>query len=814
LLDDVKHLVEAGFAVHWLRERSKAPFTNAWASEPVYSFDALKRAYRPGYNVGVRLGEPSRIGKLYLQVLDLDVRKPEMIEQAKARLRDFLPEYADVPTVISGSGGDSRHFYFLTTEPFRSKKVAHSVEFFHDTEGKKHWVWEIELFGTGKQVVLPPSIHPVTGNPYLWAREFDFDLVEMGLGPVVSADRVKSWHATLAMEDSKGQDDNDLTAHLHKQPMDLTLDEIDATLAALPLGEWCEDREGWTTVGMALHHQFEGGDGGLRLWRAFSKQSAKFDEKDLVRVWKSFRITGKSMRFAMLLKAAADARLRDELSGVGLFENIETDDDLLGELPGDDDDVLGTVAVVEPAKPSLGWVSKIDRNEEGAIKPTLHNVKLIVCNDPRLKTVVAFNEFTGESVQRGMPGKKIARKESPKGTVQLEGPIWVLKDKVNGDLWTDDKDNAVRAMMEAPTRQGGYGIKISDRDLHAAIDIISRDNAFHPVREYLSGLTWDGVPRLDSLFIRFLGADDTPYTRAVARMTLVGGVARVMKPGHKFDFATILEGLQGKRKSTFIRILAKDWFSELDGDFHDPKQMVESMQGSWILEIPELSGFGRADVRQIKAFISRQSDKVRLSYARRAQQYDRQCIMLGSTNDQEYLRDDTGGRRFWPIRCEVDEIDTAGFAVEVDQVWAEAKAAYDVMRAKHGEYGDLPLYLTGEDASGEAVRIQEDRRVESAEDGLAGKIEAWLDRPIVDETGLADLDDVLGDLPVLRQETCLLEVWETCLGRDAAGYGQIQSQQLGRAMKKIKGWYSDGFMRFEKYGKQRVSRRTGSLCLK
>jgi hypothetical protein len=155
---------------------------------------------------------------------------------------------------------------------------------------------------------------------------------------------------------------------------------------------------------------------------------------------------------------------------------------------------------------------------------------------------------------------------------------------------------------------------------------------------------------------------------------MVGAVTRIFEPGHKFDFAVILEGLQGKRKSTFIRPrppLVRRTRRRLPR----PKQMIELMQGAWIMEIPELSGFSRADVRAIKAFISRQKDRARLAYARRAGEFPRQCIFIGSTNDREYLKDDTGGRRFWPMLCtrRRDRHRPPGTA-NVDQLWAEAVA--------------------------------------------------------------------------------------------------------------------------------------------
>ena len=318
MLDSVKHLAKAGFALHWLRPRSKAPFTEAWSQEPVYSLTDLNDSYTVGHNVGVRLGEPSRIGGLYLHAFDLDIRKVEFETEAVAALRQIAPNFDTYPTVQSGSGGSSRHFYFLSDKPFRSRKLAHSQGSFVDDAGKKHWNFEIELFGTGKQIVLPPSIHP-TGKPYRWLREFDFEEIEeYGLGPIIGSATVEAWGAAPAI--ASGDDDEfDLIDIVKMEPLDLTDDEVRDTLNLLPLDEWCEDRDGWLKVGMALHHQFRGDESGYRQWCEFSKRSAKFDSKVQRATWDSFRLTPKGVRFATLLEAtkgARAARLRD-LNGPG-----------------------------------------------------------------------------------------------------------------------------------------------------------------------------------------------------------------------------------------------------------------------------------------------------------------------------------------------------------------------------------------------------------------------------------------------------------------------------------------------------------------
>lgn len=802
MLTAIVPLREAGFALHYLHPRAKRPIGERWSEAPVASLDVLRRTHSAGNNLGVRLGEPSLLASgEYLHAFDIDIRIPELADEAWAALDALLPGYPieSLPSVRSGSGGESRHIYFSASVPFSGRKLAVSEGKHRDAAGKWHLDWEIVLYGTGLQVALPPSIHPDSGLAYAWEREFDFDALAFGDGPSIDADLIRDLGAAETAE----------CEFERREPLTFEPGQLERDLAALPVAR-LDDYFDWVMLGQALHHQFGASDEGFDIWVAQSRRSEKFDGKlrEMKRKWRGFgRHRGKPVTMATIRLWAQEARaaaLVDE------FDDIEDGDDdsdfdALIHAPSppaaaDDDDFDKDADKPE----ALPWKSLLDLNEEGVIKGTLHNLRLIVENDPWTAGVMAFNEFTQDVVQKAKPGAKKARRTGqPKPVLQLTGSSWEMRDTVNGDFWTEDKDNAIRAVIESPKTQGGYGIKVPDRDLRAAIDIVGRKNAFHPVRNYLSGLKWDGAPRVELLFIDYMGSPDDPYTRAVARLMMTAAVARVFEPGIKFDFAIILQGLQGKRKSTFIQVLAKDWFAELEGDFDDPKQMVEMMQGAWILEMPELGGFVRADVRHIKAFVSRRSDKVRLAYAKRAQEYHRQCIFIGSTNDDKFLKDDTGNRRFWPIRCTVDSIDTDRLEREVDQMWAEALTLYRSMRAAHPR-GGLPLYLTEADAQCIAARLQESARVESADDGTAGQIEAWLNKPIV--TG--DIDQSADGQ--LRNVTCLKELWIDCLGNDERSYNQQSAQMLGRAMSKLTDWAADGrYFTFGRYGRQRAYDRGG-----
>ena len=839
ILSAARPLVEAGVALHWLRRREKAPIEDKWSTAAVHTLESLTAAYRSGSNIGVRLGEPSRVPGGYLYLLDFDIRDAALVGEALAALRQLWPDAESAPFVVSGSGGESRHFYFVSPGLFRSRKLLRSAGFSFVFDEKKQrevkkFDWEIELYGTGKQVVLPPSIHPVTGEPYVWGRSIDFDLLNFGIGPILSAEKVESWGVSeddLALDDS-----DDLFSLVRTSPMGLSDDVIDQTLADLP-DWWVEDRDTWLQVGQALSHEHEGSQIGFERWCEWSKRSSKYDVQDQKTVWKSFKGAKNPVRMATLIKAAGDHRLAqahadlesllapDPTDPTDLFDEptpgtslaLIPDDiaALLGPTDaGDLSDLIDTSpSPASPPKPEIvvdpDWRSWLQRNEEGVIKPTLPNVQLIVRNDIRTRGIIAFNKFTQDVVLIRSPGSKSLKKASPKPIRQLDGEIWEVRDAINGDLWTDSHDHAVRAILEAPERQGGYGLKTSDRDMKAAVDMVAHENAFHPVRDYLESVEWDGTPRVERLFIDYLGSPDTAYHRATARLALLGAVTRIFEPGHKFDFVPILEGVQGKRKSTFIEILACNWFAELEGDLHDRKQLVEKMQGSWIMEIPELQGFNKAEVTTIKGFVSARSDKVRLAYGRRATVFLRQQVFWGSTNDSEYLRDASGGRRFWPVHCTIDEIDTERLKREVNQLWAEAVVLYRELRRKTNS-DVLPLYLVDEETRTEASLIQESRRAESAEEGLAGRIEHWVNKPIGSELGF---DEVDGDAPQFRDQVCVRDVWIDLLGRDEAQLDQRHIQVVSKALQSIPGWYAAGRKTTAKYGRQRVIRRNGVTFL-
>ena len=427
------------------------------------------------------------------------------------------------------------------------------------------------------------------------------------------------------------------------------------------------------------------------------------------------------------------------------------------------------------------FLSKLKRTKQGIPESDPYNCLLILKCDPELKGKVGLDEFAHRL------------------TVLGDLP-WRTK---NSSLyWTDTDDACLRNYFATKFRIKGKGI-IDD-----ALQEVTQDNKFHPVRDYLHSVKWDGECRLDELFIKYLGAEDTPYVRAATRKWLCGAVARVMHPGIKFDTAIVLYGSQGLGKSLILEKLGKGWFNNSLVDIKT-KDTMEQIQGSWVIELGELAPTFKNENEIVKAFISRASDRFRSPYGRRTEEYPRQCVFAGSTNNLMFLKDRTGNRRFWPITGDKDRKTANSWNItdeEIDQIWAEAFYYW-----LEGE----SLVLEGAVAE-EAMRVQ----MSHTEGGeLMGLIEEylsmrlpvdWEDYELYDRREyIREYDETEASGFRLRERVCPLEIWCELLEGDRKNLLNAKAREITDVLQAIPGWipYTNGTgkVRFGKlYGPQRA----------
>lgn len=344
---------------------------------------------------------------------------------------------------------------------------------------------------------------------------------------------------------------------------------------------------------------------------------------------------------------------------------------------------------------SEDWKAELRLDKRGQIISTMYNFDLILAKDSGLAGSFKHNAFEDRTeLTRDLPWRKMGTDTE----------------------WTSADDAGL--LSHISTHYNNLSGKQAILD---SFELAKVKVQYHPVREYLDSLpAWDGVPRLESLLIDYLGADDNQLTRVMTRKQFVAAVTRIYKPGTKYDYVLTLVGAEALGKSSLIRIMGGDWFSDSLGTI-EGKEGMESIRGSWLIECSELTNYKRSTSESYKSFISKQSDKFRPAYARRAVNLKRQCVFFATTNESTFLKGDTGNRRFWPVivglhsRLDVNE----HLPMVRDQVWAEAIYYY-----KQGEELFLPAELEAQARDRQAGHneIQEDSRI--------GMIQAFIEMPV------------------------------------------------------------------------------------
>ncbi len=560
------------------RPMGKAPLLSGWRRLPALTEVEVAAHLAKGGNVGARLRDDQL-------VIDADPRHYEGGVNSLDRLiADFRIPHG--PTVQTGGGGF--HIYLRKPEGVR---VRDTLDDFPGVEFKT----------VGRQVVVPPSIHP-NGRRYEWDVLFGSDMAVPDV-PEALLDRLRRPPRPSAVPDGT------LTSEL----LSKLLEGLDARNF--------DSNDTWLPLAMACHHA-TAGDGIDVFLDWCATDPAYADRLATARArWDSFstnRDTAVSVR--TLYKALHAA-------GRGDLAELPDRSDPADDFPPYE----GPVEVLRPA-----FLKKGNR-----IEANYRNVQ---------RAIKASNFGVGFDV--------IAQRAS----LRAEYLPWSV------DVGRELNDDLIRVVREWFMRQ--FGFEPKREDLFDVLSTMATMNPFNPIVDYLDGLEWDGTARVDGLFPRYFGAADGAYERAVGRKLLVAAVRRARRPGAKFDTVPIIEGTQGTGKTSALKILGGGWHSDAELGRVDGKDAPAVLQGVWIMELGELTAMKKGEVEQLKAFVSRCEDRYRAPYDRHPKTHPRRCVFVGTTNSDEYLRDQTGNRRYLPVVTTT--IDLEGLRRDRDQLWAEA----------------------------------------------------------------------------------------------------------------------------------------------
>lgn len=423
----------------------------------------------------------------------------------------------------------------------------------------------------------------------------------------------------------------------------------------------------------------------------------------------------------------------------------------------------------EAKKPEVSWMLQagLSYDGNGNLRKTRDNIIRILTYNPVYKGKIATDDFA----VRGMA---------------LGALPWNTSDERR--IWSDTDDAGLAWELER-----NYGIVGKDK-IDAALLLVSEANRYNEVKAYLTSLTWDMLPRLDTVLHDYLGAEDNDYTRAVARKSFCADVARVMTPGCKYDYVPVFVGPQGIGKSTFLATIGKDWYSDSLQSF-EGKEAAEMIQGVWINELGEMTSYRKSEANTVKQFLSKGADIYRQAYGRRTGKFPRKCVFFGTCNTYEFLNDLTGNRRFWPV--DVGKLPTvksvwSDLPQEVDQIWAEAVVRW---------LAEEPLYFDKPEME-QLARAEQDRHREA--NVKEGVIREFLDKKIPDnfyKLSLSSRRTFWGggmqiDAPLVeRDKVCALEIWCECFGGDIKNMRRADAMEINQILANLDGWKRNNSVR-------------------
>lgn len=486
---------------------------------------------------------------------------------------------------------------------------------------------------------------------------------------------------------------------------------------------------------------------------------------DLVRLHKFGKLDDRASEFTPIAKLPSQLAMekwtaeRPELKKLRLAEineafGSESFTEEEGD-PGDSED------------PDAGWEENLElHHKTGYALPTAGNIELILTHE-QWRGVLGYDAFGNtEVIRKPLPWRG---RERPNRSYEP----WLGADDKRLQHWFAKvhKINSAKAIQNAFTE-------------------VVHKNVFHPIKSYLESSEWDDVGRAEQIFITYLGAADTNYTRQVTRKMLLAAVTRLYRPGCKFDQMLVLVGPQGAGKSSLLSKLGREWFSDSLRTFEN-KEAGEHLQSGWIFEIGELSAMKKSEVEEVKAFLSKTEDRYRVAYDRQVSDFPRKCVFFGTTNTRDFLRDMTGNRRFWPVEVAPERAELSHWEHltedVVRQIWAEVLCWF-----KAGETLELDSEARAEAERQQAAHMESDPR--------EGIIHEWLDTPMQDE-----MDRPTDDL---RTRVCASQIWTECLSNKKGSMRSWEAKEIMDILRRIPGWVErKGKAKVPGYGVQRVFER-------
>lgn len=695
MLKEAKRLYALGFALLWLHEKSKRPLESGWTTGPRHTWKHLEESYIKELNMGGRLGTPAKIGTNYLAVIDVDIKSkdPRHRDEALAAVKKLVGEIK-CPTVASGRGNGSCHLYCVTKAPFPTWNPAASDEIVKVHMPSRHpskkelkeltaeeikkgirlsKAWEVSLYSDGRQVVLPPSIHPDSGKPYRWIRplenEDDIPYIVFPESNVI----VTASSKTKAAKGPKKALEGFEVEYVPLEWVNLSPEMYEA----IKNGTGVDDRSKYLFLA------------------ASDLLKAGLNRNEILSV-----LTNKSL---YLGKTAYEHRQTKDRNNAAQWLWDFTVKKVLEEK---DPKVIFAKPVKKPKKlapeeaakqaqsivSAGGWRDELLCGANGAISSSIKNVCLILQNSTA-PDILRRNEF------------------AYRDTFSRDTP-WGSK---AGAMLIDDDIAKMKCWMGENFRFEPPKPLIED-----ALTVLACKYSYDPVKEWLETLEWDGVKRLGTWLADFFGADgNAHYLSQVFRKWMVAMVGRVYRPGLKFDWMPIFEAqLGGEGKSSFGKILAGeqfflDWLPKLDD-----KDAALGLQGHWVVEMAELSSFYRSVLEAVKAFITRTVDKFRPPHGRKLIESPRRCVFFGTTNKDKYLSDDGGLRRFKPVKVRL--LNFRQLEKDRVQLFAEAVSLF-----KNNFTNSLDFDLTGRAREFE-LEMHQEKRVEDDSDAMALQFEEFL----------------------------------------------------------------------------------------